>query len=374
MIVMKWMQCALALVVAVLSLVISAHTAQACSVGWTYTAKPEPAELNFVQGQNNNKGTIISLQFEKFAETECGFVAWSKMEGVSLFLTNPCSPSPCAVSPMPGVIEGVPLDSPPSETTTQEEWLVVFVDASTKAGDGIIELRQQTVDGDLTSGTVIGTVKIHIKAPSPPGLCPLIPLQRFDWAFGEVPGGLLRHVRGMPTNLAQRLRQSGAQMDYRGQSSLPSTLKFALDLTNQRGSLIGSVPQQLASHELQMKLLDNRGCELGVLYMMLTVRPRPDEPLSVSTNATAKQVCGRQFSHELTVSWKLSGVAASTTVKLEITGPDGKVQTLGTPLLEDSRTFTLAYPGGGSATIKVTAQDTGGSSSSAQSSVQLGKC
>jgi hypothetical protein len=95
-------------------------------------------------------------------------------------------------------------------------------------------------------------------------------------------------------------------------------------------------------------------------------------PFSVTTNATAKQACNSDFSHELTVSWKVTGGRPSVTI--EITGPDDKVETITDLPTEDTRTFQLRHPGGGLAKIEVVAKDASNSSSLAQSSVQLGKC
>jgi hypothetical protein len=98
------------------------------------------------------------------------------------------------------------------------------------------------------------------------------------------------------------------------------------------------------------------------------------QPLNVSSSATARQVCSSNFSHELMVTWKVTGGRPPIQVTIEITGPDGKVETIKDLPLEGERKFQLNYPGGGSVKIKVVAKDASNSSSSAQSSVQLGKC
>jgi hypothetical protein len=113
--------------------------------------------------------------------------------------------------------------------------------------------------------------------------------------------------------------------------------------------------------------------------MLLIARYRVPEqpstgPLIINVSASGKQVCGSSFSHELTVNWKVSGGKPPVQVRIEITGPDGETASIPFLPLEGTRTYQLEYPGGGSVKIKVTAKDASNSSSSAQSSVQLGKC
>lgn len=98
------------------------------------------------------------------------------------------------------------------------------------------------------------------------------------------------------------------------------------------------------------------------------------DPGRVTINATAKQTCNSDFSHELRVSWKLTGAQPPASVTIKITGPEDKVETITDPPTEDTRTFQLHHPGGGEAQIAVVAKDASNASASAQSSVQLGKC
>jgi hypothetical protein len=98
------------------------------------------------------------------------------------------------------------------------------------------------------------------------------------------------------------------------------------------------------------------------------------DPGGVTINATAKQTCNSDFSHELTVSWKVTGARPPVSVTIQITGPEDKVETITDLPTEDTRTFQLRQPGGGEAQIVVIAKGASNSSSSAQASVQLGPC
>ncbi len=97
-------------------------------------------------------------------------------------------------------------------------------------------------------------------------------------------------------------------------------------------------------------------------------------PLTVNVSASGKQVCGSTFSHELAVTWKVSGGKPPVQVGIEIIGPDGETASIPFLPLEGTRKYQLQYPGGGSVKIKVVAKDASNSSASAHSSVQLGKC
>jgi hypothetical protein len=98
------------------------------------------------------------------------------------------------------------------------------------------------------------------------------------------------------------------------------------------------------------------------------------EGLGVEINAEAKQTCGSQFSHSMFVSWRVYGGRPPVQINIEITDPSGKKQRMTGAASEGMTRFDLGFPGGGSASVLVTAQDAGNSTASGQSSVQLGKC
>jgi hypothetical protein len=97
-------------------------------------------------------------------------------------------------------------------------------------------------------------------------------------------------------------------------------------------------------------------------------------PLGVEVDTEASQICGPQFSHGLFVSWRIYGGRPPVQARIEITDPGGNTQHLTGTTPEGMVKFELSFPGGGSASVRVTAQDASNSSSSAQSSVQLGAC
>lgn len=97
-------------------------------------------------------------------------------------------------------------------------------------------------------------------------------------------------------------------------------------------------------------------------------------PLSISVSTSATQVCGAEYSHELKVAWKVSGGKPPIDVTIEITRPDGSVESVGVSELEGERTFQMNYPAGGTVGVKVQAQDAGGSSASASASASLSPC
>jgi hypothetical protein len=139
------------------------------------------------------------------------------------------------------------------------------------------------------------------------------------------------------------------------------------DLSAVKPSFVADLPGE---YVVQLLIKDATGAS-AVDRAVITANPAT---LQVATTATAKQVCSPNFSHELTVTWKVTGGRLPISVTIEITGPDGKAETIQDLPLEGERRFQLNYPGGGSVKIKVTAKDASNSSSSAQSSVQLGKC
>jgi len=99
----------------------------------------------------------------------------------------------------------------------------------------------------------------------------------------------------------------------------------------------------------------------------------PLGPLSASVSAQALQVCGLEYTHELKVGWKVTGGKTPIQVTIEVTAPDGSIQSVGVSELEGERIFQLDYPGGGTVTVKVKVQ-AGGSWASAASGASLSPC
>lgn len=96
--------------------------------------------------------------------------------------------------------------------------------------------------------------------------------------------------------------------------------------------------------------------------------------LGVLVSASATQVCGPEFSHEIEVCWDITGGRLPYDVTIEITAPDGAIELHHEEALKDCRTFSLNYPGGGMASIKIKVRDATGAIASASASAWLSPC
>jgi hypothetical protein len=97
--------------------------------------------------------------------------------------------------------------------------------------------------------------------------------------------------------------------------------------------------------------------------------------IGIQVSASARAICGSAFSHELEISWRISSSSKSIEVTIEITDPTGRTITLTQPELENTIIFPLDAPGGGTASIRITARDAAsGSTASAQASASLTPC
>jgi hypothetical protein len=81
------------------------------------------------------------------------------------------------------------------------------------------------------------------------------------------------------------------------------------------------------------------------------------KPLHVSLSTSVQQVCVQSFTHELTLSWKVSDGQRPVTVQTEITYPDKHVENVELKPIEGSQSFPMTFPKGGSVKVKVIAQD-----------------
>jgi photosystem II stability/assembly factor-like uncharacterized protein len=97
-------------------------------------------------------------------------------------------------------------------------------------------------------------------------------------------------------------------------------------------------------------------------------------PLTVSVSASIEQACIQSTSHELTASWAISGGQRPAEVTIEITNPNGQIETFGVKPLSGSQIFPLNFPDGGHIDVKVVARDWTNSTSSQNSSVELTAC
>ncbi len=103
-------------------------------------------------------------------------------------------------------------------------------------------------------------------------------------------------------------------------------------------------------------------------------QPEPEGMLSVSVSASATLTCGSEYSHELEVSWKVTGGTPPYDVTIKIIGPDGSEESVGVSELRGERSFRLTFPGGGRVKIEICVQDAEGSSASTSASASLSPC
>ncbi len=156
-------------------------------------------------------------------------------------------------------------------------------------------------------------------------------------------------------------RDHSGQTIWTGQIKLPSS----------------SEPLRLVIREFERLLEQGTQLARRLVYADIFPVGKPEQktdPLKVSVTASVRQVCSANVSHELTVRWKVTGGQPPVSVTIEITGPDGKLLTAQNLPPEGERQFQLNYPSGGPVKIRAMAKDAASTSSSAQSSVQLGAC
>jgi hypothetical protein len=98
------------------------------------------------------------------------------------------------------------------------------------------------------------------------------------------------------------------------------------------------------------------------------------KPPSVVVSASAEQVCAQSLTHQVNISWEVSGEREPLTIVLEITFPDKHVETIGLKPRESSQLYPLSSPQGGEVKIKIIAKDSSNANASAESTVQLKPC
>jgi len=99
---------------------------------------------------------------------------------------------------------------------------------------------------------------------------------------------------------------------------------------------------------------------LALVTGMVVIQVGAGQP-AIQVSASARAVCGAQFSHELEVSWNVTGAVSAVQVVITVTGPNGQTQAFTLPLAQGSIRVPLNYPGGGSVQVQVVAQTASGS-------------
>jgi hypothetical protein len=111
------------------------------------------------------------------------------------------------------------------------------------------------------------------------------------------------------------------------------------------------------------------------VILILNAQPiTPPDNLRILVSTNTKRVCSSTVSHELTVSWRVTGGRPPVSVTMEIIDPNGIAQRFTDLPMDGERRFSFNFPRGGSVQINMTARDAEGSQASAQTSVQLGAC
>jgi hypothetical protein len=82
--------------------------------------------------------------------------------------------------------------------------------------------------------------------------------------------------------------------------------------------------------------------------------------LSVGFDVVSTPVCLEHRSHEVEVSWHVTGGTPSFRVTIEIEGPDGILATHETSDPDGSQVLDVDLPGGGSVSVVVTVRDASG--------------
>jgi len=95
--------------------------------------------------------------------------------------------------------------------------------------------------------------------------------------------------------------------------------------------------------------------------------------IGIQVSASATQVCGTLYSHDLNVSWKVSGATARPNIAIVVTLPDGTSRRSSSDKPEGTISLPLEYPGGGSVSVQLQAS-TGGATASATASASLTPC
>lgn len=110
------------------------------------------------------------------------------------------------------------------------------------------------------------------------------------------------------------------------------------------------------------------------VILILSASSAPPENLRMLVSTNTKRVCSASVSHELTVSWRVTGGRPPVSVTMEIIDPNGIAQRFTDLPMDGERRFSFNFPRGGSVQITMVVKDAEGSQASAQTSVQLSAC
>lgn len=104
------------------------------------------------------------------------------------------------------------------------------------------------------------------------------------------------------------------------------------------------------------------------------VRPARSDPPKASLVASAQEVCVAGFSHELTLSWEVTGGQPPVSIRAYLTYPDKSADNGEVRPPIGSRQIPVNFPAGGRVAIRLTAEDSAKGRSSVQADVALKAC
>jgi hypothetical protein len=97
-------------------------------------------------------------------------------------------------------------------------------------------------------------------------------------------------------------------------------------------------------------------------------------PLHVGLTATVAQRCVQRLTHDVTLSWKVTGVRPPVRIEAHLTYPDRHVENVGLKPIEGAQDFPMSVPDGGGLHVGIVATDAGKITSSAETTVELRPC
>jgi hypothetical protein len=110
-----------------------------------------------------------------------------------------------------------------------------------------------------------------------------------------------------------------------------------------------------------------------VIWMSVLAAPLAIGQGGVSVSVSVKPICEKEFSHELRISWKVTGFSGSGEVTVTLTMPDGETPTFKPNTGEGTFAAPVNYPQGGRVQLQIKASASG-DSASASGSATLGQC
>jgi len=97
-------------------------------------------------------------------------------------------------------------------------------------------------------------------------------------------------------------------------------------------------------------------------------------PLHVALTATVAQSCVHRLTHDVTLSWKITGGRPPVRIEAHLTYPDRHVENVGLKPIEGVQDFPISVPDGGGLHVGIVATDVGKATSSAETTVKLISC